>query len=64
MGTILTEENVVNPEDIEGPLSTHPRHVAEEECALPKVDAKTPLELFIDRDILEAKIIVSGLTMS
>jgi hypothetical protein len=64
MGTILKEKSVANPEDIEGPMSTHPRQVAEEECGLPKVDAKTPLELIIDRNMLGAKIIVSGLTMS
>jgi hypothetical protein len=45
-------------------MSTIPHQVAEEECGAKKVSRKNSRELRMGRDQVEAKIIVSGLTMS
>jgi hypothetical protein len=45
-------------------MSTLPHQVAEEECGAKKVSRKMPRVLRMGRDQVEAKIIISGLTMN
>jgi hypothetical protein len=64
MGAILFKKTIIVLEDNEALMSTLPHQVAEEECGAKKVSRKSPRELRMGRDQVEAKIIVSRLTTS
>ncbi|KAK8635671.1 hypothetical protein V6N13_004396 [Hibiscus sabdariffa] len=61
---VIHEELIVYPEDVEVLLPTAPPHVAGKFCPGEEIGAKRPVELAVDGDIAEAKIVIFGSAVS
>ncbi|XVF81124.1 hypothetical protein PTKIN_Ptkin15bG0131200 [Pterospermum kingtungense] len=62
--TTIVDEFVVHPKDFEVLFPTFPPHMAVEFGPREEIGFERPLNLAVDRDVVEAKIIVFGLAMS